>query len=92
MLDAALAQVASGRYSSLHLLFPTTSRRASPIDRMITRRGVQFHWTNSAYTAFDDFLGALTHDKRKRSARAAQARRRRRHLRSQTGSEISAAD
>jgi predicted N-acyltransferase len=94
MLDAALVQVASGRYSSLHLLFPDDDQAAEcGATGMITRRGVQFHWTNSTYGDFDDFLGALTHDKRKK------IRQERRKLADagvtfvrKTGSEISAAD
>ena len=30
------------------------------------RQGVQFHWANTGYRSFDEFLGTLTHDKRKK--------------------------
>ena len=30
------------------------------------RSGVQFHWRNAGYRDFEDFLGALSHDKRKK--------------------------
>ncbi len=53
--------------SSLHILFPApedaTALRAMG---MLERSGVQFHWRNAGYRDFDDFLGALSHDKRKK--------------------------
>ncbi|QJR15525.1 GNAT family N-acetyltransferase [Usitatibacter palustris] len=53
--------------SSLHVLFPTEAdaevlRGAG----MLERTGVQFHWSNPGYATFDDFLAALSHDKRKK--------------------------
>jgi predicted N-acyltransferase len=33
---------------------------------MMIRHGVQFHWSNAAYKSFDEFLGGLNHDKRKK--------------------------
>ncbi len=33
---------------------------------MLLRRGVQFHWRNPGYASFEDFLGTLSHDKRKK--------------------------
>jgi hypothetical protein len=54
-------------YSSLHVLFPT-EREARALEHagFMLRRSVQFHWTNAGYGSFDDFLGALSHDKRKK--------------------------
>jgi predicted N-acyltransferase len=67
LLDAALALVHAGRYSSLHVLF---TEDAPAVDGaaagMIARRGVQFHWTHRGYRDFADFLSALTRDKRKK--------------------------
>jgi predicted N-acyltransferase len=33
---------------------------------MMERTGVQFHWRNAGYASFDEFLGALSRDKRKK--------------------------
>jgi predicted N-acyltransferase len=53
--------------SSLHCLFPC------PADAdvfagagMMMRHGVQFHWSNSGYESFDQFLQGMNHDKRKK--------------------------
>ncbi|MGE0357878.1 MAG: GNAT family N-acetyltransferase [Burkholderiales bacterium] len=53
--------------SSLHVLFPDEAeapalRRAG----LMERSGVQFHWRNAGYGSFDDFLGALSQEKRKK--------------------------
>jgi len=94
LLDAALARVADGSHSSLHVLFPDAAQ-ADECDAlgMIPRRGVQFHWSNPGYGSFADFLGAFTHDKRKK------IRQDRRRLAEagvtfvrKTGREITAAD
>ncbi|MEO5765664.1 MAG: GNAT family N-acetyltransferase [Casimicrobiaceae bacterium] len=67
LLDTALAQVRSGRYSSLHVLFPGTGEAAEgEAAGMIARHGLQFHWRNDGYADFDAFLAALSHDKRKK--------------------------
>jgi predicted N-acyltransferase len=67
LLDAALAQMHTGRFSSLHVLFTDEIQTAdSEAAAMIARHGVQFHWTNAGYRDFASFLAALTHDKRKK--------------------------
>src|SRR4029453_9158658 len=67
LLDAALGQVRSGRYSSLHVLFVAEQEAAAgEAAGMIARHGLQFHWANDGYADFDAFLGALSHDKRKK--------------------------
>ena len=67
LLDAALAQVQSGRFSSLHVLFVDDEQAAEgEASGLIARHGVQFHWRNAGYQDFADFLAALTHDKRKK--------------------------
>ncbi len=67
LLDAALTQVGSGRFSSLHVLFVDDSQAAEGTSiGLIARQGVQFHWRNAGYRDFADFLAALTHDKRKK--------------------------
>jgi predicted N-acyltransferase len=53
--------------SSLHILFPSIDDAAALRDTgMLERSGVQFHWRNAGYADFEDFLGALSHDKRKK--------------------------
>ena len=64
---AALERVADGSHSSLHALFVPASE-AAELERggLILRRGVQFHWQHRGWRDFDDFLGAFSHDKRKK--------------------------
>jgi predicted N-acyltransferase len=67
LIDTALAQLADGSASSLHVLFPQSADLAVCADAgMIRRSGVQFHWTNPGYRDFADFLSAFNHDKRKK--------------------------
>ena len=55
------------KVSSLHVLFPAgDDARALREAGLLERSGVQFHWRNAGYRDFDDFLGALSHDKRKK--------------------------
>jgi uncharacterized protein len=55
------------KVSSLHVLFPAESDAAAlRACGMLERSGVQFHWRNAGYKGFDDFLAALSHDKRKK--------------------------
>jgi uncharacterized protein len=67
LVDRALDFVRRGTHSSLHLLFVTEAEAAEgEALGMIRRQGTQFHWTNPGYRDFADFLGAFTHDKRKK--------------------------
>lgn len=64
-LLAAALEMARG-LSSLHVLFPPAAdagllRRAG----MLLRRTVQFHWRNSGYADFDEFLARMTRPRRK---------------------------
>jgi predicted N-acyltransferase len=55
--------------SSLHLLFTNDADAAACFHAgLMLRHGVQFHWnnTNPPYASFDDFLAALTQEKRKK--------------------------
>ncbi|MHB1352871.1 MAG: GNAT family N-acetyltransferase [Thiobacillus sp.] len=59
--------------SSFHVLFPGEADHAAlAASPLLHRTGFQFHWHASAegnkagYASFDDFLAALTHDKRKK--------------------------
>ena len=67
-LARALLQAAQDSpVSSLHVLFPTDADAAAlRALGLMERRGVQFHWRNAGYATFDEFLGALSHDKRKK--------------------------
>lgn len=53
--------------SSLHCLFLNEADALEAQGQgMMLRQDVQFHWENSGYRDFDDFLAALSRDKRKR--------------------------
>lgn len=52
--------------SSVHITFPTAEEADSlTTPGLLQRTGLQYHWQNDGYAAFDDFLGALTSRKRK---------------------------
>jgi uncharacterized protein len=94
LLDRALDLVAEGAFSSLHVLFMDPEQVGEARARgMIERTGLQFHWRNEGYRDFADFLGALSHDKRKkiRQERRKVGESGIRFVR-KTGSEITAAD
>jgi predicted N-acyltransferase len=67
---AARRRAGSGSIGSLftlHVLFAGADEAAEgKAAGMITRHGLQFHWANDRYPDFDAFLGALSHDKRKK--------------------------
>ena len=78
LLLQALRQIAgSGDLSSAHLLFmDDADREAAASEGWMLRQTVQFHWLNrqpDGYADFDEFLGSLQRDKRKKIA---QERRR----------------
>jgi uncharacterized protein len=55
------------RVSSLHCLFiDEADAKEMQAQGMMLRQDVQFHWQNPGYCDFDDFLAALSRDKRKR--------------------------
>ncbi|HET8868845.1 MAG TPA: GNAT family N-acetyltransferase [Aquabacterium sp.] len=70
LLNDIAQAVESEKWSSAHLLFlnetdVATARAAG----WLVRQGVQFHWQNRSdqpYRDFDDFLGSLQRDKRKK--------------------------
>ena len=67
LASALLDTAKASSVSSLHVLFPTDEDAVSLRKLgLLERTGVQFHWTNAGYRAFDDFLAALSHDKRKK--------------------------
>ena len=64
LIEAAL-QAAQGM-SSLHILFPEASEAALLETRgLMIRRTVQFHWQNDGYADFEQFLGRMSHGRRK---------------------------
>ena len=94
-LAASLVATAKGsQVSSLHVLFPVDEDAAAlRAQGLLERRGVQFHWRNAGYASFEEFLAALSRDKRKKirqdRRRVADAGLR---LRRVTGREASGAD
>ncbi len=67
LLERAVARVRNGGHSSLHILFPTPQEAAEgEAMGMIRRAGLQFHWTNTGFSDFADFLATFSHDKRKK--------------------------
>jgi len=94
-LAAALLETArASEVSSLHVLFPAEEdARVLREAGLMERTGVQFHWHNAGYATFEDFLGALSRDKRKKirqeRRRVAEAGVRVRRL---TGADASEAD
>jgi uncharacterized protein len=66
LLSSALQFAMDSDVSSLHCLFPDEAdAREMQAQGMLMRRDVQFHWQNPGYRDFDDYLAALSRDKRK---------------------------
>ena len=64
---SALALAQELDASSLHCLFPVAEdEEVFEASGMMVRHGIQFHWANAEYASFDDFLGGMNHDKRKK--------------------------
>jgi len=69
LVQAALQLTGELGFSSFHSLFPTAPDQAvlsQPDLQLLHRTGFQYHWHNAGYRHFDDFLAAMTHDKRKK--------------------------
>ena len=66
-LLAALIEIAKElKLSSIHITFtPEDEWKMLGEAGLLQRTGQQFHWTNPGYRSFDDFLAALSSDKRK---------------------------
>ena len=76
LISALISAVENSGMSSLHVTFlPRADCDLLGEVGFLTRTGVQYHWTNTGYGTFDDFLGALNSRKRKaiRKERAAVA-------------------
>jgi uncharacterized protein len=53
--------------SSLHVLFPSEEDAQALRElKLLERSSVQFHWRNAGYRDFEDFLTALSREKRKK--------------------------
>jgi predicted N-acyltransferase len=67
LLSSALQLAKDTGVSSLHYLFPDEAdTREMQAQGIMLRQDVQFHWQNRGYRDFDEFLAALSRDKRKR--------------------------
>ena len=67
LLKAVIAWCEKHELSSLHLLFCSDEDvETCKAEKLMLRHTVQFHWTNSTYSSFDDFLSTLAQDKRKK--------------------------
>jgi len=67
LLDTALQLAKDTGVSSLHCLFLNeVDAQLTQSTGMLLRQDVQFHWCNAGYNNFDDYLAALSRDKRKR--------------------------
>jgi len=92
LLQGALTLVERLGVSSLHVNFPTEPEwRAMTEAGLLPRRDIQFIWRNDGYQSFDDFLAALSSNRRKtirRERREAQAGL---DIRVLTGAEITEA-
>ena len=67
LIDAVLDLARHLQLSSWHCLFPTAHEAELLAAKgLMQRHGTQFHWRNEGYTTFNDYLGAMSHDKRKK--------------------------
>lgn len=68
LLARAAIQVAiQTEASSIHVLFPTREDAlALQAAGFMMREGVQFHWLNTGYESFEQFLESMTREKRKK--------------------------
>lgn len=77
LIQGALGLTEQIGVSSLHVNFPSDAEwRVMGEAGMLLRQDVQFIWTNQGYGSFDDFLAALSSNRRKtirRERREAQA-------------------
>ncbi len=94
LANSLLQTARAAPVSSLHVLFPEAEdAEALRSQGLLERTSVQFHWRNAGYGTFEDFLGAMSHDKRKKirqeRKRVAQAGV---TLRRVTGAQASEAD
>jgi len=66
LLESVMALAKASQCSSIHWLFtPEDETSYLESEGYMRRTGCQFHWQNQGWQDFDDFLGALSHSKRK---------------------------
>ncbi|MDX2218492.1 MAG: GNAT family N-acetyltransferase [Burkholderiales bacterium] len=67
LLELAVNAARSSEVSSLHILFPPDAEiDLMQAEGLMRRTTIQFHWRNAGFKSFDDYLAAMSHDKRKR--------------------------
>lgn len=67
LANAALDLAQELNVSSVHILYPTLPQAAElGSGNYLQRDSTQFHWHNHGYRDFDDYLSAMSHDKRKK--------------------------
>ena len=67
LIDALLQIASQSEVSSIHVLFADPDEQQSLLKAgFMARTSVQFHWQNSGYLCFDNFLATMSHDKRKK--------------------------
>ena len=66
LIEGALTLVERLGVSSLHVNFPTEPDWSAMTEAgLLPRRDIQYIWRNAGYAAFDDFLAALSSNRRK---------------------------
>lgn len=66
LIQGAVQLASDNNMSSIHVTFCTeTEAETGATMGLMPRVSQQFHWLNSGYTGFDDFLGVLSSRKRK---------------------------
>ena len=66
MISSTKRLVKENNISSLHVTFCNDSfLDVAKKNSLLVREGIQYHWFNRNYKSFDEFLGSLTHRKRK---------------------------
>lgn len=92
LLQGALTLVERLGVSSLHVNFPTEPEwRAMGEAGMLLRQDMQFIWRNDGYRTFDDFLNALSSNRRKTIRRERREANAGLDIRVLTGTEITEA-
>ncbi|MDP3405469.1 MAG: GNAT family N-acetyltransferase [Brevundimonas sp.] len=92
LIEGALTLTERLGVSSLHVNFPTEPEwTAMGEAKMLRRQDMQFIWRNNGYQAFDDFLGALSSNRRKTIRRERREAQGDLDIRVLSGSDISEA-
>ena len=92
LIQGALTLVERLGVSSLHVNFPTEPEwRAMGEAGMLLRQDMQFIWRNDGYATFDDFLNALSSNRRKTIRRERREANAGLDIRVLTGAEITEA-